>query len=124
MKEVKLSISKLCPDCGFLKNSQVGVLKEELGLLKIIDEQILFPCHKELLAFNGTENTGVEDYMEVKKEVKVCAGFIMSLDKSNIEPIHEGIRYLFKLNREKKQNKIEVDSIMTIEETLKYHKKK
>jgi len=123
MKEVirsniELKLCELCQDCGFLNNSQVGVLKEELGLLEIIDKQIPFMCHKHLLAFNGTENTDTDEYVKTHDSIYICSGFIQSLYKSNIKPKNKAMKYLYSLLKKKEIDK----NIMSIDDTIKYHK--
>ena len=59
-------------------DSQVGVLKESLGLSEIIEKGVLFPCHLQLKAVTGSENTGVEQYIAEKDTFKVCRGLIES----------------------------------------------
>ena len=71
--------SEVCHECGFLSDSQVGILKEELGLKYIVENGILFPCHLQLKAVTGSENSGVEQYADEKDVFKVCRGFVESM---------------------------------------------
>ena len=111
---------KLCDSCGFLNDSQRGVLREDMGLLEIIENQTLFPCHIVLQGFNksigiDSENTNTHAMVEETNELKVCSGLIQSLMKSNIPPKHMYMAQLM----------IDIDKIdpriMTIDETLRYH---
>jgi len=47
---------ELCNECGFLNDSKVGVLKESLGLKRIIATEEIFPCHLQLKAVTGNKN--------------------------------------------------------------------
>ncbi len=113
---------ELCDSCGFLDNSQVGVLREDLGLLDIIENQIIFPCHQTLLAYNSShgkgkiENQGTKEMVEDTGLVQVCTGYVQSLVKSGIPPKNRGMaRLMLELK--------EIDPrIMTIEDTIKYHR--
>jgi len=112
----------LCNFCGFLNDSQVGVLREDLGLLDIIENQVIFPCHQTLLAYNSShgngkvENKGTVKMVEDTGEIKVCTGYIQSLVKSGIPPKNRGMaRLMMELK--------EIDPrIMTIEDTINRHK--
>jgi hypothetical protein len=113
---------KLCEKCGFLKDSPVGVLKESLGLLEVIEDQMIFPCHQTLLAYNSShgkgkvENEGTLEMVEDTGVIEVCTGYVQSLVKSGIPPKNRAMSKLM----------WELESIdpriMTIEETIKYHK--
>ena len=112
----------LCTQCGFLEDSQVGVLKESLGLKEIIKDQILFPCHQTLKAYNSShgkgksENTGTHEMVADIGEILVCTGYVQSLMKSGIKPKNI---YMARLMDEVK----EIDPrIMTIEDTLLRHR--
>lgn len=116
MKTPKISLCKLCDDCGFLNDSKPGVLREDLGLIPILEAQVLFPCHKELLGYNGTENTGTHEMVEEKGEIKVCSGLIQSLVLSEVEPKNIHVLELM-------MDVKEIDPrIMTVEQTIDYHK--
>ncbi len=110
---------EVCPECGFLNDSQVGVLKKDLGLLDIIEQGILFPCHLQLKAVTGSENTGVKIYAEKKNIFKVCRGFVeaMYIQDSEADAVQGVIwQKLFK-DLDGKIN----PKTMTIDETLVYH---
>ena len=107
----------ICKTCGFLNDSQVGVLKESLGLKEIIDKGVIFPCHESLKAVTGSENTGVEQYMEEKDTFKVCRGLIESSFISGLHTDKEVWREMY----EKLDGKLN-SKTMTIQETLEYHK--
>ena len=115
--EAEVELCTLCEACGFIKGSQVGVLKEELGLNEIIDNQILFPCHKHLVAYNGFENQGAEEMVAETGKLKVCTGFVQSLVKSGIKPKNRAMAYLMSTI-----DKVD-DRIMSIDETKQYHSK-
>jgi len=122
--DVKLELCDLCTTCGFLNDSQPGVLREDMGLLHIINQQIVFPCHEQLAAYNSShgkgksENTGTLEMAEDLGVVKVCTGYIQSLKKSKVFPKN---MHVSKLMDDVK----EIDPrIMTIEDTIKYHKPK
>ena len=111
---------EVCHECGFLNDSQIGVLKKDLGLLDIIEQGILFPCHLQLKAVTGSENTGVEEYAEKKDIFKVCRGFVeaMYIQDSEADAVQGVIwQKLFK-DLDGKIN----PKTMTIDDTLKYHK--
>ena len=108
---------EVCHECGFLDGSQVGVLKESLGLKEIIDKGVVFPCHLQLKAVTGSENTGVEQYAEQKDTFKVCRGLIES---SYISGLHRGHPLWENLYKQLDGNINQ--KTMNIEETLKYHK--
>jgi hypothetical protein len=115
---MKIETCKLCDECGFLRGGIKGTLKPELGLFDIIENQILFPCHLQLKAVTGMENLGVEIYAEEANTFKVCYGYVASLHKSGILPIHHVMKSLFdSLDIESDEYK----KVMTLEETLKYH---
>ena len=110
---------EVCHECGFLNDSQIGVLKKDLGLLDIIEQGILFPCHLQLKAVTGSENTGVEEYAEKKDIFKVCRGFVeaMYIQDSEADAVQGVIwQKLFK-DLDGKIN----PKTMTIDETLIYH---
>jgi len=122
MKPVHIKNCDLCEFCGFLEDSQVGVLREDLGLLDIIETQTLFPCHQTLKAYNSShgkgksENTGTKEMVEDVGLIEVCTGYVQSLMKSGIAPKNI---YMANLMRDVK----EIDPrIMTIEDTIKYHR--
>ena len=108
---------EVCHECGFLNDSQVGVLKESLGLKEIIEKGVLFPCHLQLKAVTGSENTGVEIYAEEKETFKVCRGLVES---SFISGLHLDNPIWIDLY-EKLNAKFD-SKTMTINETIKYHK--
>ena len=119
---VHIKNCELCTQCGFLEDSQVGVLKESLGLKEIIKDQIIFPCHQTLKAYNSShgkgksENTGTHEMVEDTGVIEVCTGYVQSLMKSGINPNNI---YMANLMREVE----EIDSrIMTIEDTLLRHR--
>ena len=116
MKNIK-PCDEVCHECGFLNDSQVGVLKESLGLREIIEEGVLFPCHLQLKAVTGSENTGVEIYAEEKNIFKVCRGLVES---SYISGLHKGNPAWEKLY-DNINGKINTKT-MSIEKTLQYHK--
>ena len=116
LKNIKLC--KLCDECGFVNDSQVGVLKEELGLSQIIESQTIFPCHLHLKAYNGTENTGTHEMVADKGEIYVCSGYVQSLVKSHIPPRNAAMKHLMR-----QVDKID-PRIMTIDDTKEYHKGK
>ncbi len=116
MKNI-IPCEEVCHECGFLNDSQVGVLKESLGLLNIIDKGIVFPCHLQLKAVTGSENTGVEQYAEQKDTFKICRGYIesMFLSKRMLNnPLWQDLY-------EKLNGKFD-SRTMTIEQTLERHK--
>ena len=120
--DVKLELCDLCTTCGFLNDSQVGVLREDMGLLHIINQQIVFPCHEQLAAYNSShgkgksENTGTHEMAKDLGVVEVCTGYVQSLMKSGIKPKNI---YMANLMKDVK----EIDPrIMTIEDTIKYHR--
>ncbi len=113
---------ELCCHCGFLKDSTVGVLKESLGLLNIVKNQIVFPCHQTLLAYNSShgkgkvENKGTKEMAEDTGLIEVCTGYVQSLALSGIPPKNRAMAKLM-------MELTEIDPrIMTIEETLERHK--
>jgi hypothetical protein len=122
MKDVEVRNCKLCNACGFLKDSQVGVLKESLGLREIIENQVIFPCHQTLLAYNSShgkgkvENKGTQEMVEDTRLIEVCTGYVQSLIKSGIPPKNRAMAKLMLEVEELDPN------IMTIEETLTKHK--
>ena len=105
---------KMCNECGFSKHSQRGTLQEEL--IQYISEQKLFPCHLELKKVTGSENTGVEKYIEEVKTIKICRGLIECMYISCIEAKNETIQ---KLYDEVKDN-ISPD-IMNLGEVINHH---
>jgi len=122
MTPVYIKNCELCEFCGFLNDSVPGVLREDMGLLEIIDKQTLFPCHQTLKAYNSShgngksENTGTHEMVEDIGEILVCTGYVQSLVKSGIEPKNI---YMANLMRDIK----EIDPrIMTIDETVAYHR--
>ena len=108
---------EVCHECGFLNDSQVGVLKESLGLTDIIEQGVIFPCHLQLKAVTGSENTGVEYYAETKDTFKICRGLVESSFISGLHLEHP----MWKLMYEKLDGKINPKT-MNIEQTLKRHK--
>ena len=108
---------EVCHECGFLNDSQVGVLKESLGLQNIIDKGIIFPCHLQLKAVTGYENKGVEIYAETKDTFKVCRGLIEASFISGLHTDKPEWNNLYMQLDGKFHPKI-----MNIEETLEYHK--
>ena len=116
MTEVR-PCDEVCNECGFLNDSQVGVLKESLGLTEIIEKGVLFPCHLQLKAVTGCENTGVEQYIEEKDIFKVCRGLIESSFISGLHLDNPMWQQLY----EKLDGKFN-SKTMTIEQTLEYHK--
>ena len=108
---------ELCHECGFLNDSQVGVLKESLGLVEIIEKGILFPCHLQLKAVTGCENKGVEQYAETKDTFKVCRGLIEASFISGLHMERPEWQDLYKKLNGKFNPKT-----MNIEQTLEYHK--
>ena len=116
MKRVE-PCSEVCFECGFLSDSQVGVLKESLGLVEIIEKGVMFPCHLQLKAVTGSENTGVEQYMEEKDTFKVCRGLIESSFISGLHTDKEVWQEMY----EKLDGKLN-SKTMTIQETIEYHK--
>jgi len=117
---VKIETCKLCSECGFVRGGIRGTLKPELGLHEIIENQVLFPCHLQLKAVTGSENTGVEEYSEKVDTFKVCYGYVASLHKSRIPPKHITMKTLMEsLDTTSEDYK----KIMTIGETVKYHAK-
>ncbi len=112
---MKIELCTLCDECGFTKGAKKGVLKIELGLMEIIRNQVIFPCHKVLKAHTGSENTGTREYAEKTGKVQVCSGYVQSLKKSGILPNNEAMSYLYE------QTPRDNSNIMTIEETLKHH---
>jgi hypothetical protein len=107
---------EVCSTCGFLNDSQVGVLKEELGLTTIIKEGIIFPCHLQLKAVTEFENLGTEVYAEEVDVFRVCRGLVESSFKSNLHRDKPEWVDLY-LQLEGAMN----PKVMNIEETLKYH---
>jgi len=107
---------KVCKECGFLNNSDVGVLQP--NIIDVVNTQTIFPCHMELKKVTGSENTGVESYMASEEEFRVCRGYLESLAKSDVEPRYELLR---KLIEEVSQNM--TDNIMTIDESIEYHRR-
>lgn len=112
----------LCEHCGFLEDSKPGVLREDMGLLEIIENQVIFPCHQTLKAYNSShhngrgENTGTKEMVEDTGVIEVCTGYIQSLIKSGIPPKHRAMTKLM-------MEVMEIDPrIMTIEETIARHK--
>ena len=116
MKDIQ-PCDEVCHECGFLNDSQVGVLKESLGLKEIIDSGVIFPCHLQLKAVTGSENTGVEIYAEEKDTFKVCRGLIESSFISGLHTDNPSWKVLY----EKLDGKLNPKT-MTIRETLEYHK--
>jgi hypothetical protein len=107
---------EVCHECGFLNNSQKGVLKRELGLEEIIEKGVIFPCHLQLKAVTGCENEGVEEYVETVDTFKVCRGYVESMfisGRMKGNPVWEKIFA-------KLEGKINPQT-MTIDETLAYH---
>ena len=115
MKDIK-PCDEVCSECGFLNDSQVGVLKESLGLSDIIERGVLFPCHLQFKAATGRENTGVEQYAEKKNTFQVCRGLVES---SLLSGLHRGNPAWERLygQLDGKINK----KTMNIEDTKKYH---
>lgn len=112
---IKFTNCKLCNECGFLKDSQIGVLKPELGLLHIIKNQIAFMCHLHLRAFSGCDHKGTEEYLKHNDTINVCTGYIQSLKLSGTAPTNPIMAALF-------EEVTDIDPrIMTIEETLERH---
>ncbi len=124
MVDTKIPIVKnceLCTACGFLEDSVPGVLREDLGLLEVIENQIIFPCHQTLKAYNSShgkgksENTGTHEMVEDTGLVEVCTGYVQSLMLSKIPPKNRAMAMLM----------LEIKTIdpriMTIEETLNRH---
>jgi len=115
----EVELCKLCDTCGFINDSQVGVLRNELGFGKILENHILFPCHERLQAFNdgGSENEGTREMVEATGKLYVCTGLVQSLKKSKVLPKNRAMAYLMSTIKDD-----EIDErIMTIEETKKYH---
>lgn len=108
---------EVCSECGFLNDSEVGVLKESLGLSEIIEKGVIFPCHLQLKAVTGSENTGTELYAEKKDTFKVCRGLVES---SFISGLHLD-KDIWQLLYEKLDGRLN-SKTMTIEQTLEYHK--
>ncbi len=115
MKNIK-PCNELCYECGFFNDSQVGVLKESLGLVEYIEKGIVFPCHLQLKAVTGCENKGVEDYAEKVNEVLVCRGYVESMFISKKHLDNPMWQHLYK----QLDGKINPKT-MTLTETLKYH---
>ena len=115
MKNIK-PCDEVCHECGFLNDSQVGVLKESMGLIDIIEKGIIFPCHLKLKAVTGSENTGTEIYAETKDTFQVCRGYVESMFLSGKELGNPAWRDLY----EKLDGKFN-SKTMTIEETIEYH---
>lgn len=84
---------KTCIECGFSKDSPRGTLQPEL--LQYIFEQKLFPCHLELKKITGSENTGVEKYIEEVDEIKICRGLIECMYISGIQANSDSIQKLY-----------------------------
>ena len=108
---------EVCHECGFLNDSQIGVLKESLGLQEIIDKGVLFPCHLELKKVTGFENKGTEFYTETQDTFKVCRGLIESSFLSRLHLDKE----IWQLLYDKLDGKINPKT-MTIKQTLERHK--
>jgi len=107
---------EVCNECGFLNDSQVGVLKESMGLLDIIEKGVIFPCHLHLKAVTGSENTGVEQYAEDKDTFKVCRGYVESMFMSGKQLDNPAWRHLYMQLSGEFHPKI-----MSIQETIDYH---
>ncbi len=113
---------EVCHECGFLNDSQHGVLKEDLGLLDIIKDGILFPCHLQLKAVTGSENEGVEQYVEETNTFKVCRGYVESMYISE-----NGAEFADNPIWKKLFNDVKGNinpKVMTISETIDYHKQR
>ena len=112
---VDIKICNLCSTCGFVDGSERGVLKGELGFNKIVENQIVFPCHEHLEAFNGTQNTGTCEMAKEKGKLYVCSGYIQCLKKSGIKPKNKLLESLYDEVKD-------IDKrIMTLSETKDYH---
>ena len=106
---------KPCVECGFKKDSQVGVLQPEI--LDFIKNGNLFPCHMKLKEVTGSENTGVELYKATQEVIYVCRGYVESVVKSSLKMPNQFI-WEDLINQVK--NDLH-DDIMDIQESLKYH---
>lgn len=118
MKNIK-PCDEVCHECGFLNDSQPGLLKEELGIIEMIREGQVFPCHMQLEAVTGSMNTGVEKYIEKKDTFKVCRGYVESMF---ISEMHLNVPFWQDLY-EKLDGKLN-SKTMTILQALQYHKQK
>lgn len=118
MNEIK-PCDEVCSECGFLNDSVPGVLQEELGLAEIVRDGVIFPCHLQLKAVTGSENTGVEEYAAHKDKFKVCRGYVESMYISGMHKNNPIWKNLFAMLDGKINTKT-----MNILQTIQYHKKK
>jgi hypothetical protein len=105
---------KPCHECGFIIGSDKGTLKKPL--LDYLKNGIIFPCHLELEKVTGSENTGIEEYIEAVDKIKICRGLVMSMYKSNLKPKNVIIEKLYSIVKDD-----DMSNVMTIEETIKHH---
>jgi hypothetical protein len=106
----------VCHECGFLQGSQKGVLTPDV--VHFVKTGTLFPCHLQLKAVTGSENQGIEIYVQTQETIKICRGYVISMYKSGIPPKH---KLWAKLYNDIKSD--DMSSIMSIPEALNYHER-
>lgn len=73
--------SKICHECGFIKDGAKNTLYAET--FDIVKNGVVFPCHMYLKAHSGSESFGTENL----DEIKVCRGYVAYMKKHNLDVI-------------------------------------
>jgi len=72
--------NKICDECAFNGNTENTLYAETYN---IINNFILFPCHKYLKSKTGCEYLGAETL----NEIKVCRGYVSFMKKYHINDL-------------------------------------
>jgi len=118
MKNVTI-MPKVCPECPCHKNALPGslVLKDAVPMVG----RALFPCHMDLEAVSGSNNTGIEMYKETKDVFHTCRGWVEMHMRSNL--IQEGTIFE-KLAQDVLDQGGLTDGTLDIMETIEMHQDK
>ena len=67
---------KVCENCPFRRENSYHLNKKQVQYL--IQNNIVSPCHMDMVKYTGSENKGVEIYAKVAPEFKVCRGLALA----------------------------------------------